>query len=271
MKYNELMRRGDFINKIFATDCIEGMDSLPKKSVDIVVTSPPYNIGVKYNDYSDNRSHSEYLDWMGRVAAAAKRILRDDGSFFLNVGDRPSDEFRAFEVALEFAKSFRLQNTIHWIKSFAAPERGVSIGHYKPVNSDRFLSGCHEYIFHFTKNMDVRMAKVNIGVPYGDKSNIGRYSDVDLRDRGNTWFIPYETVQEAKLHPASFPALLPTMCIKFHGYKKTTVVLDPFMGSGTTAIAAQELGCGYIGFELDPYYVSIAEKRLKTAPLLMRI
>ena len=254
------------MDKVFCMDCLEGMRKyLPADSVDVVVTSPPYNIGVEYGSHDDNLPFDEYLDWMEEVARECFRVLKQDGSLFFNIGDRPSDELRSLRVAQRICRAFRLQNTIHWIKSIALPEEGLAIGHYKPVNSARYLNNCHEYIFHFTKGGDVELAKLAIGVPYADKSNIGRWKHAcqDLRDRGNTWFIPYETVQCEKPHPAAFPEKLAAMCIKLHGLASgPLVVLDPFLGSGSTAVAAVSLGCHYVGFEVDEGYVDIARSRI---------
>ncbi len=262
-----------WLDSLFQEDCLEGMRRrLPDGSADVVVTSPPYNIGVAYADHDDDLPFGSYLDWMEDVAAECRRVLREDGSFFLNIGDRPSDELRSLRVAGRVRRHFHLQNTIHWIKSLAAPERDVNMGHYKPVNSPRFLNNAHEYIFHFTPTGRVALDKLSIGVPYRDKSNIGRWKAArqDRRDRGNTWFIPYETVTGAKPHPAAFPDRLPEMCIRLHGLRedRPLVVLDPFMGTGTTALAAARLGCRYVGFELSGEYLAIARQRLACGQLL---
>jgi site-specific DNA-methyltransferase (adenine-specific) len=132
----------------------------------------------------------------------------------------------------------------------------------------RFLHDCFEYIFHFSKNGDVELDRLAIGVPYQDKSNIGRWKSAnqDLRCRGNTWFIPYETIwsrEKQRPHPSPFPPKLPEMCIKLHGLSKTKLVLDPFMGIGNTALACIKLGVDYIGFEIDESYVKIAERMIK--------
>jgi len=253
------------LNKIYKMDCIKGMGELDAGSVDIIVTSPPYNIGIDYNSHKDNMEFQDYLNWMDKFGKACKRVLKENGSLFFNIGDKSSDELKAFNVAkMVNHENLRLQNTIHWIKHISIPEENISVGHFKPVNSKRFLNNCHEYIFHFTKNKEVDLDKLAIGVPYADKGNIARWKSVkgDLRDRGNVWYIPYETVQTEKEHPAAFPKRLPEMCIKLHGYNKDTVVLDPFMGSGTTAVVAKELGCKYLGFEIDELYQSIAEEKL---------
>jgi site-specific DNA-methyltransferase (adenine-specific) len=100
--------------------------------------------------------------------------------------------------------------------------------------------------------------------------NIKRFKhDKDLRCQGNTWFIPYETIQsksEKGDHPATYPAELVERCIKLTG-KKKGIVLDPFMGSGTTAVAALRLGWNYVGYELNPAYIEYAENRIKGSVL----
>jgi site-specific DNA-methyltransferase (adenine-specific) len=256
-----------YTDTIYCADCVAGMrEHLPDGCVDVIVTSPPYNIGVRYNTHDDNLPFDDYLDWMEQVALECRRVLKEEGSFFFNIGDRASDELRSLQVAERIGRHLRLQNTIHWIKSIAAPEEGVNMGHYKPVNSPRYLNNCHEYIFHFTRTGAVPLDKLSIGVPYQDKSNIGRWKAAkrDCRDRGNTWYIPYETVTGAKPHPAAFPNRLPEMCIRLHGLREggPLLVLDPFMGTGTTAVAAARLGCRYVGFEMDEHYVQIARRRL---------
>ena len=262
------------LNEIYTMDCLEGMKCIKDNSIDIIVTSPPYNIGKKYNGYDDNKDRSVYLNWMREVAVESKRVLKDNGSFFLNVGGKSTDPWIAPEVAFEFKKYYTLQNMIHWIKSISIPKedmgnyehtkRDISVGHYQPVNSLKYLSSCHEYIFHFTKSGGVEIDKLAIGVSYQDKSNIERWksADRDLRERGNVWFIPYKTIQESRPHPTVFPEKLPELCIKLHGYNENTVVLDPFIGIGTTALACIKLGVNYIGFDIDPSYIEIAKEKI---------
>lgn len=270
-------------NKIYTMDCLEGMKLMEKESVDVIVTSPPYNIGKPYNSYNDKQPREKYLDWMEEVAIACKRVMKDDASFFLNVGGTLTDPWIPIDIAQRFRKHFVLQNVIIWVKSIAIPKedignyphiRGdIAVGHYRPVNSKRFHHNCFEYIFHFTKHGNVELDKLAIGVPYQDKSNIGRWKSakIDLRDRGNVWFIPYETIQESRPHPTVFPVKLPEMCIKNHGLYKVDLVLDPFMGIGTTAVACVRLGVDFIGFEIDPTYVEIAEERINEEKRSLRL
>lgn len=248
------------------------MKQLNAQSVDIVVTSPPYNIGIDYGTYKDNKSHEEYLEWCSAWAFEVRRVLKADGSFFLNVGDSSSNPFFAFDVAKEMGKIFELQNTIHWIKSISIDREDgtASYGHFKPLNSPRYLNDCHEYVFHFTPEGTTKLDRLAVGVPYADKSNIARWAHTkgkDKRCRGNTWFIPYKTIhQRAKQrpHPATFPTALASRCIQLHG-KRNAVVLDPFLGIGHSGLAAKEcceLVAQFIGFEIDEEYVKVASEVL---------
>lgn len=266
-------------NRVYIMDCLEGMKSfLENGEVDVIVTSPPYNIGVKYRKYDDTISRERYLNWMEEIGKECKRVLNDKGSFFLNMGHKPRDLWVAWEVAFRLRKHFTLQNVIIWVKSIAISKKDVgnypnikgdiTVGHYKPIGGRRFLNDCFEYIFHFTKHGDVELDRLAIGVPYQDKSNIGRWKSVtrDLKCKGNTWFIPYETIwnkEKERPHPSTFPPKLPEMCIKLHGINKTKLVLDPFMGLGNTAMACVKLGVDWIGFEIDDYYAGITEKRVR--------
>jgi len=263
---------------LYLEDCLCGMRSvLEKETVSVVVTSPPYNIGVKYNGYPDNKEDREYVDWMGKVALELKRVLEPSGSIFLNMGTKPSNPTLAWQIALKFTEYFKLQNVIHWIKSIAISKEDVgcyhnvkediAVGHYKPTVSRRFLHNSHEYVFHFNKSGQVELDVLSIGVPYHDKSNIGRWKRAtqDKRSRGNVWFIPYETITNSasRSHPSTFPVKLPEMCIKLHGLSKAKLVLDPFIGVGSTALACQKLGIPCIGFEIDKSYLTLASERLK--------
>ena len=106
-------------SRFYLGDCIEVLNQLPAQSIDVIVTSPPYNLGIRYNRYQDTLSPSEYLQWTDAWVAAATRILRPTGSLFLNVGARPSDPWTALDVAQAVRSRLRLQNIIHWIKSIA--------------------------------------------------------------------------------------------------------------------------------------------------------
>ncbi len=256
----------------YKEDCLKGMEKrLEPESVDVVVTSPPYNIGVKYRSYDDTISRDDYLAWLDKWGAAVKKILKEDGSLFLNIGSRPSEPEIPFEVVAVMKRHFKLQNVIHWVKSIYIEsdsygrKTDINVGHYKPINSDRFLNDTHEYVFHLTKTGKVKLDRLAIGVPYKDKTNIERWNNgsAKLRCRGNCWFIPYKTIQNRskdRPHPASFPPELAENCIRLHGLRDNLLAVDPFAGIGNTALAAKKLKIGFVGFELDAYYLKVARK-----------
>jgi site-specific DNA-methyltransferase (adenine-specific) len=252
--------------RFYSEDCRTGMKKYIKdKFVDVVVTSPPYNIGAKYDYYKDNLPREKYLELIENVGIEIKRVLKDKGNFFLNMGYKPSESSKAFAVALVLEKHFVLQNTIHWIKSISVGD--TTRGQFKPVNSPKYITNVHEYIFHFTKTTcKVELDKLAIAVPYQDKSNIGRYSEEDKRGESNVWFIPYETIQnksERGDHPSPFPVKLPERCISLHGLKSDNLlVLDPFCGIGSTAVACKTLGTSFVGFELSERYLDYAVDRV---------
>jgi site-specific DNA-methyltransferase (adenine-specific) len=282
------------------------MLALPAKSVDIVSTSPPYNLGIAYNTYRDNKPRQEYLSWLDRVFVAVKHCLKDEGHFWLNVGYSNVDPWVGMDVAQVARNHFVLQNNFVWVKSIAIND--VTTGHFKPINSDRFANPTWEHLFHFTKTGAVKCDKLAVGVPYMWDCNIdntgrlrGRvakklgYKNIkdfndhasdddkqkfnqelsvkmakqkpkaETRCRGNSWFVPYDTIANRERHrgshPATFPVALIEQCINFSGIK-SGVLVDPFMGSGTSAVAAVKCGIDYIGFDIDQDYINFAQDRI---------
>lgn len=250
------------------------MRALPPESVDLVVTSPPYNVGVRYNSYNDRQNRDDYLLWTLRWTIEVQRILKPEGSFFLNLGAVPSNPYLPYELILKLSQLFVLQNTFHWIKAISVQTPGgdmQSVGHFKPINSRRFVNDCHEFVFHLTKSGTAPLDRLGLGVPYTDKSNVKRWAHTqghDLRCRGNTWFIPYKTIRnrgKQRPHPATFPAQLAVNCIKIHGGGPAIVMLDPFVGIGHAALAAKQCGIRkFIGFDIDPDYVARARLNVAT-------
>jgi site-specific DNA-methyltransferase (adenine-specific) len=266
--------------RFYLGDCLDVFAALPEASVSAIVTSPPYNLGVGYRTYHDALPRERYLEWTGRWIAAARRALDGSGSLFLNVGAKPTDPWTGMEVAMAARDHLQLQNTIHWIKSIAIDKdaagaavnltRDIAVGHYKPINSPRFLNDCHEFIFHFTPDGRTPLDRLAIGVPYQDASNIDRWQNggTNLRCRGNTWFIPYETIQNREKdrpHPATFPPRVPAYCFKLHGLSRLALTMDPFLGLGSTAVAAAQLGLDFVGVELDEHYLAEAIARTRRA------
>lgn len=262
---------------IIKGDCVETLKAIESNSVDLIITSPPYNLNIKYNQYKDNKKRGEYLEWTNDYTIELYRILKDKGSYFLNLGTSNKDPWISMDVANIVRKIFILQNNIIWVKSISIDEK--SYGHFKPINSPRFTNHLFENIFHFTKTGDIKINRKAIGVPFADKSNLKRTwnknkennrSREDLRCRGNVWFIPYDTIQnkdQKGKHPAIFPEKLVDYCIRLHGFDKNTLIVDPFLGTGTTLVVAKKLNINGIGIDIDQDYIEYAKGRIKSATI----
>ena len=214
------------------------LPALAPGSIDCIVTSPPYNLGVAYRTYDDRCRAREYLA-VDRTRGSQPRgtALSPNGSLFLNVGGKPTDPWTAMDVAQAARPHLHLQNTIHWIKSIAIDreaagagaglERDVAVGHYKPINSDRVrqrLPRVHLPL-HADRPHAARPPRDRRALP--GRSNVTRWRDrrADCRCRGNTWFLPYDTIQNRdkdRPHPATFPPRLPEHCLRLHG-----LIADP--------------------------------------------
>ncbi|MGD1837823.1 MAG: DNA methyltransferase [Nitrososphaeraceae archaeon] len=148
------------LNRIYNEDCLPFMKKLNRNLIDIIITSPPYNIKINYgNNYNDNKPKEKYLVWLELVAKESISILKDNGSFFLNVGHTSKNPLLPFEIATRFEQvGYKLQNKIIWIKSISIDKedvgksngsisKDVSLGHFKPISSDCYLSNLYEYVF----------------------------------------------------------------------------------------------------------------------------
>ena len=274
------LKSGRATFRFYLGDSVELLERFAPGSISAIVTSPPYNLGIRYRTYDDTLPRERYLAWTGDWIGRAARTLAADGSFFLNVGAKPTDPWTALDVAQAARAHLQLQNTIHWIKSIAIEKAlagarsglqdDLAVGHYKPINSRRFLHDCHEFVFHFTPTGTTPLDRQAVGVKYQDQSNVGRWRTgaSGVRCRGNTWFIPYETIQSREKdrpHPATFPPKLPEMCLRLHGVERIAVVADPFLGLGSTAVACAQMGVSFVGIEMDERYLQDAIARTRAA------
>ena len=232
----------------------ENMEELEDNSIDLIVTSPPYNRGKTYSSdfgefHNDKMDEEEYLDFLTEVWRECYRVAKDSAIFFLNIGDSANDQGKSERVAkaAEKASWIRLQDIV-WIKSI------LGKGHFTPSGGSRRLNNIWEHVYLFVK--DKKKYQINpkaIGIPYADKSNIGRYSESDLRDAGNVWLIGYEKTTGATIkkgHEAPFPIGLPYRCIKLVPNVKK--VLDPFGGTCSTLAACHKLDIEGIAYEKYP-------------------
>jgi DNA modification methylase len=201
--------------------------------------------------YKDKDGYSDVL--MRTVLLECFRVQKKNTLLFLNFGHLAGYKGRAFHVAnIAEECGYVWNDTITWKKT-----------QYSPVQGNTRLNNLTEFIFILHKGKMPKLNRLAVGVPYKDKHNIGRYSDNDLRCGGNFWEFGYETIQnkDEKLHNDRFPVELPRRCIKLCGYT-VKKILDPFMGSGTTGVAALEQGKTFIGIDKNKRYAFAAKKRL---------
>jgi len=240
------MKIEDYLNMIICGDCLTVMKKMPDRSIDLVVTSPPYNLknstgnGMKpcttsgkwanaalqngYSHYDDNMPHTQYVKWQRDCLTEMFRLIKEDGAIFYNHKWRVQDGL--LQDRQDILNGFPIRQIIIWRR-----KGGINFnpGYFLPT---------YEVIYLIAKP-DFRL------IP---KANAV----------GDVW----EFTQEMKNgHPAPFPVALIDRIISS---TYAEIVLDPFMGSGTTAIAALMNNVCYLGIELSPEYVKMAEKRIST-------
>lgn len=273
---------GNFtLNKTYLGDCIELSKKLPNNSVDLLVTSPPYADTVSYGKEVKIFNPDEYIDWFLELSKQVYRFLKPSGSFVLNINDRSTNGERStyvFELVYKIVKKTKLKlfDRYIWFKKSALPMPG-----------EKRLNDRIEYIFHFVK--DSKKFKTHtdrIRIPYKEIS-LKRFkskvhgNDIILLDgttklsqRGSskphplgtkpTTVFRFDTCSALRglEHPAPFHPQLPEFFIKWLTDEKD-IVLDPFMGGGTVAEVCYKMRRNYLGFEVNPKYIELTEKRLK--------
>lgn len=243
---------------IIVSDAVDFLRAMANNSCDALVTSPPYNIDVKYDVYDDKLSDDEYVEWTLTWVREALRVAKS--GLFLNIGAKASGRTQLYYLLGRLTEIADMQNTVIWCKSVHVVDK--SYGHFKPINSEKYINNTFEYVFHLVRKKEhVNISKLAVGVPFEDKSNIKRFkgNGGDLRCRGSVWFVPYKTRNEKLEHPATYSIELAEMMIKLSG---AATVCDPFMGSGTTAVAAVRLGVCYSGCDISENYVFQAQMRV---------
>ncbi len=287
------------VNKIYQGDSLELLKKIEDKTIDCVVTSPPYynvrDYGVK-EQIGREQSVEEYISKIVNIMRECKRILRDDGTIFLNLGDSYfGDEIKDkpdwvkakqkllvhYRIAIRCQEELGLilRNDIHWIKQIVNYQTEESYGSSVPCPVQDRLGLNSEAIFFFTKSTNYYFNLDSIRMPYKEstikKSKVnrkysrespykGQFMSTNLnplgKNPGDCIMFPLERAREK--HIAMFPSIIPEFCIKC-GCPERGIVLDPFMGSGTTALVAKRLGRSFVGLELNAEYVQLANKRLQ--------
>ena len=257
------------MNSVHLGDCIAGMNSLPKQSVDLAFADPPFNIGYDYDVYNDRQEREHYLAWSKKWIAAVHRVLKPDGTFWLAIGDEYAAELKITSQEV----GFHSRSWVIWYYTFG-------------VNCKQKFTRSHAHLFYFVKDpakFTFRAEELENRIPsarqlvYNDarSNSSGRLPDdtwilrpQDLMDgfaaSEDTWYIPRVAgtfKERAGFHGCQMPEQLLGRIIRVCS-QPGELVLDPFSGSATTLAVAKKLGRRYVGFDLSPEYVQRGTERL---------
>ena len=240
-----------FLDKIILGDAREVLKRLPDNCVHLVVTSPPYNAG---KEYDEDLTLSEYLDFIEEVVREVYRVLVWGGRVCFNIanlGRRPYIPLHAYLIQLFEEIGFLFRGEVIWDKgdavSGASTAWGTWMSAVNPILRDQ-----HEYIIVLSKGSFEREKR-------GKRDTITREEFLEFTK--SVWRFPPESAKRVG-HPAPFPEELPYRCIQLYTFEGD-VVLDPFVGSGTTCVVAAKTGRHFIGIDIEEEYVRIAEKRVR--------
>lgn len=255
---------------IIKGDCLEKLSEIQDESVDLVMTSPPYAMQRK-NTYG-GVTEEQYPEWFEKIGKEIYRVLKPTGSFVLNIKENSKNGCKSLyvmETVILLSKIFMWKDTFIWNKKNPFP-----------TGSNRRLKDGFEYCYWFSKGTDYKFFQNNVLTKSESKyldsekkrKNIGNHncyngSGFKMNRRFISDYvrpsnvITLATDTENHIHPATFPVGLPTFFINLMT-EKGDVVLDPFMGSGTTGVASGNLGREFIGIEIDDKYCELAEKRI---------
>ncbi len=238
-----------FVNKIILGSS-EKMEGVPDNSIHLMVTSPPYNVS---KDYDENLSLKEYLELLENVFSETYRVLVDGGRACVNIaniGRKPYIPLSDYISRMMLKIGFNMRGEIIWNKGSGA---GTSMawGSWQSA-ANPVLRDVHEYILVFSKGDYKRTVE-------GRKNTITKEQFMEWTK--SVWTMNTESAKRVG-HPAPFPEELPYRLIQLYTFKDD-IILDPFMGSGTTAVSALKSDRKYIGFETNEEYIKLAEKRIK--------
>jgi len=250
-------------NKVYCKSS-ENMLEVGDGTVDLIITSPPYNIGVKYGNkhengraiatkgvkYEDELSEEEYMKLLDKVFTECKRVLKKNGSIWVNIKNRYKDGIVTSPFwVLELFKDMYLKNLIVWNFDWGGA-------------TDKRFSPRYEFIFWFTKNKDEYIFNLDdIKIP-ALNYRPDRFKS-QLKNPSDVWYIQMVSgnYPERTSHPAQYPEELIERIIRVAS-NENDLVLDPFSGVGTTFAVCKKLKRNFIGFELNPDFIAITKKRV---------
>lgn len=244
------------MNKIFNEDILLGIDKIDDNSIDLILTDPPYCLGKDYGNDSDRKSSDDYLDWTYKWIDAVLPKLKKSGSFYIFLSWQYSPEIFAY-----LKNNLRMVNEIIWDRR--VPSMGGSI---------RKFSSVHDNIGFFVKSNDYYFDLDSVRIPYDEETKKARTRSIFV---GKKWLeIGYNPKDlwsysrihaqdpEREDHPTQKPLEIIERIVKVSSPQSGTV-LDPFMGTGTTAIACLKNNRKYVGFEINKNYYNLVINRIK--------
>lgn len=250
----------NWLNRIICDDCEKIIPRLDDNSIDIVITSPPYNVDLgnnkyhksPYDLYNDNREHQEFIQWVVHIFGLIKPKLVHGGRVCINIGDtRNGSVLTHHDIVhgMVYDLNYIPMTTIVWNKNTTSNR--CAWGSYMSPSSPSFPCP-FEYISVFANESKKKV---------GNKEDITVSKEDFIRNSWGVWSFAPETKQRRMGHNAMFPPELPRRLIDQLSFKGDTV-LDPFSGMGTTVITAKEMERNYIGIELSPNYCQKSRARL---------
>jgi len=248
----------EFLDKIILGDAREVLKKLPNNCIHLVVTSPPYNVG---KEYDKDLTLEEYLDFIEEVMREVYRVLVWGGRVCFNVanlGRKPYIPLHAYLIERFEKIGFLFRGEIIWDKGDGVSAASTAWGTWQSAVNP-ILRDQHEYIIVLSKG-DFKRRKTG-------EDTITREEFLEFTK--SIWRFPPESAKKVG-HPAPFPEELPYRCIQLYTFKGD-IVLDPFVGSGTTCVAALKTGRHFIGIEIEKKYVEIARRRIKEILTMKRL
>ena len=264
--------------KIINGDCIEVMKTFPEGSIDLLVTSPPYNVNISYDVHKDDLPMDEYYEWSKDWLREAFRVLKDDGRIAVNVPNELNVQERGGRILFvaEFwmmmkEVGFKFSGLVDLTENSPHRVRQTAWGSWMSASAPYVYNPKECIILAYKKSSKKLSKGVSqwLGTPTEVTTEDGKvknkmvYQDEDKKEFMNLVFGRWEYFADTRsLTKATFSMDIPAKAIKILSYKND-IVLDPFMGSGTSAFAAELLDRRWVGIELSPDYTEIARKRVQ--------
>ena len=263
-----------YINKVINGDCIKVMGEIPENSVDLVVSSPPYNVGIPYDTHIDNTNMEDYWTWTKDWLTEAYRLLKDDGRVAINIPYEVNVQDRGGRVFF-VSEFYQVMKQIGF-KFFGIVDLEEDSPHRSKTTAwGSWMSPSSPYIYNPKECVILAYKKHHIKKVKGQPQWKGEpitteegktkmlYTEQDKKEFMELVFGQWKYLNDSRpMTKATFSMDIPTKAIKILSYKND-IILDPFNGSGTSCVAAETLDRRWIGIELSPNYTEIARQRIQ--------